>query len=60
MLRQDQPLDFLLSLIANGRNLDAHDAVAALDLYRRDAALWERVCEAAKQRGDAELMAIVD
>lgn len=60
MLRQDQPLDFLLSLITNGRNLDAHDAVAAMDLYRQDAALWERVREAAQQRGDAELRAIVD
>jgi hypothetical protein len=59
MLRQDQPLDFLLSLIANGRSLDAHDAVAALDLYRQDATLWGRVREAAQQRGDAELTAIV-
>jgi HEAT repeat protein len=60
MLRQDQPLDFLISLIAKGRNLDAHDAVAALDLYRQDALLWRRVREAAQQRGDAELMAIVE
>jgi hypothetical protein len=53
MLRQNEPLDFLLSLVAEGKSADAQDAVAALSLYQSDIALWQRVIEAAETRGAA-------
>ncbi|NET38821.1 MAG: HEAT repeat domain-containing protein [Cyanothece sp. SIO1E1] len=56
MLRQDATFQFLVSLIATGRNLDAKDAIAALSIYRHDPGLWQRVHAAAEKRGDAELL----
>ncbi len=56
MLRQDEPLDFLLSLITDGRIPDAKEAIAALSIYRQDQDLWQRVSEAIGQRGDASLL----
>ncbi|MGV0025898.1 hypothetical protein [Phormidesmis priestleyi] len=55
MLRQDDPLNFLLSIVTTGRLQDARDAIAALSLYRQDQKLWQRVCQAIEQRGDASL-----
>ncbi|KAM3095474.1 HEAT repeat domain-containing protein [Phormidesmis sp. 146-12] len=56
MLRQDEPLDFLLSLVTSRRIQDAKDAIAALSLYRQDQDLWQRVNEAINQREDASLL----
>lgn len=53
MLRQDEPLEFLLSLVAEGKSADARDAVAALSLYQSETALWQRVIQAAETRGPA-------
>ncbi|PSB26694.1 HEAT repeat domain-containing protein [Stenomitos frigidus] len=52
MLRQDEPLNFLLSLIAEGRSPDAKDAIAALSLYQKDEVLWQRVRQTTEQRPD--------
>jgi HEAT repeat protein len=43
MLRTEQAMDFLLSLIQDGSDADAKCAIAALELYQQDEALWERV-----------------
>jgi HEAT repeat protein len=56
MLRQDEPLEFLLSLVAEGKSADAKDAVAALSLYQSETALWQRVIQAAETRGPAAAM----
>ncbi|MBD2038611.1 hypothetical protein H6F76_27025 [Leptolyngbya sp. FACHB-321] len=50
MLRHDEPLDFLLAIVAQGRPQDATDAIAALSLYQQDAVLWQRVCQTMAQR----------
>jgi len=55
MLRRDQPLEFLLSLVAEGSGLDARDAIAALGLYRHDDALRERVVDMVRRRKDVDL-----
>ncbi|WP_414565750.1 MULTISPECIES: hypothetical protein [unclassified Anabaena] len=49
MLRQDKAIDFLISLVAQGKDLDAKDAIAALNIYREDGELWQRVNQASKQ-----------
>jgi hypothetical protein len=54
MLRQDEPLAFLLSLIAEGVTRDAKDAIAALSLYQKDEVLWQRVRQTTEQRPDSE------
>ena len=51
MLRQDPPLQFLLSLIEDGTDQAARDAIAALDLYRHDPQVWRQVQAIAKKRG---------
>lgn len=55
-LRQDQPIDFLLNLIATGTASHARDAVTALEVYRDDPILWQRVQAAAAQREDTALL----
>jgi hypothetical protein len=50
MLRQDQPIDFLISLVAQGKDIDAKDAISALDIYREDRELWQRIDQAEKKR----------
>ncbi|MGF1569093.1 MAG: HEAT repeat domain-containing protein [Nodosilinea sp.] len=52
MLRQDAPLDFLLELVAIGHRQDAQAALDALELYRQDERLWQRVEAALAQRPD--------
>ncbi|MBE9178920.1 HEAT repeat domain-containing protein [Oculatella sp. LEGE 06141] len=59
MLRQDAAVAFLLSLIETGTGLDARASVAALELYRQDDSLWQRVRAAATHREDASLMSLV-
>ena len=55
MLRRDQPLEFLLSLVAEGNGMDARDALAALGLYGHDEALRERVAAIVERRKDVDL-----
>ena len=50
MLRHNEPLDFLLALVADGVARDAKDAIAALSLYQEDEALWQRVRHTMEQR----------
>ena len=55
MLKHDQAIDFLLSLIADAPGPTARDAIKALGLYRHDDALRQRVCAVAKERVGADL-----
>jgi hypothetical protein len=50
-LRQDKALDFLLDLIAEGSLYDAKDAFKALSIYQQDEPLWQKISQAAAQRG---------
>nr|WP_322710887.1 HEAT repeat domain-containing protein [Nostoc sp. ChiSLP03a]MDZ8212029.1 hypothetical protein [Nostoc sp. ChiSLP03a] len=52
MLRQDKAIDFLISLVAQEKDIDAKDAIAALAIYREDCKLWQRVDQASKQRAN--------
>lgn len=52
MLRQDEAIEFLLSLIAEGSTPDGKNAIHALSVYRQDARLWQRVCETVEERGN--------
>ncbi|MBW4473136.1 MAG: hypothetical protein KME45_22570 [Stenomitos rutilans HA7619-LM2] len=54
MLRQDEPLDFLFSLVAKGTTQDAKDAIAALSLYQQEDVLWSRVRHTVEQRNDCK------
>ena len=54
MLRQNEPLDFLLSLIAAGPMKDARDAIVALSIYQKDEVLWQRVRHTTEQRHDSQ------
>ncbi|MCY7323878.1 MAG: hypothetical protein LH660_19280 [Phormidesmis sp. CAN_BIN36] len=55
LLRHDQAIDFLLSLIADGRLEDSKTALSALSIYRADTGLWQRVVEAVDLRDEAAL-----
>ena len=57
MLRRDQPLDFLRSLIAAAEGPTARDAIAALGMYRHDDAIRQRVQECVERRTDIDLRA---
>jgi HEAT repeat protein len=52
MLRHETAIDFLLSLVAEASAANAKDALNALDMYRRDRALWRRVRELVDKRED--------
>lgn len=56
MLRNDEALEFLLSLVIEGRESDAKDAIIALRIYQQDKTLWERILVAVKTRGDNRLL----
>ncbi|KOP26496.1 hypothetical protein AMR41_10330 [Hapalosiphon sp. MRB220] len=56
MLRNEQAFEFLMSLIAQGKHIDAKNAIAALSIYQNDLELWKRVCQVVEQRGDMKLM----
>jgi len=60
MLRHDQPLEFLLSLVAEATSRDAKDAISALSIYRQDERLWQRVREIIDSRGDIELIKAIN
>ncbi len=46
MLRQDNALDFLLTLVATGNQRDREGAIGALKMYQSDVILWQRVQQA--------------
>ncbi|WP_299416078.1 HEAT repeat domain-containing protein [Acaryochloris sp. IP29b_bin.148] len=50
MLRTDEALQFLLDLVAEGSEHTAQDAIKALEIYRQDYDLWQRVCEVQDHR----------
>jgi hypothetical protein len=49
----------LLSVIGEAPGHDARDAIAALGVFRDDAALWQRVIDTAAARDDVELGAAI-
>ncbi|MCU0568081.1 MAG: HEAT repeat domain-containing protein [Oculatellaceae cyanobacterium Prado106] len=49
MLRQDAAFDFLLDLVQSGKPMDRDGAIAALQIYQYDEALWQRVEQAMRQ-----------
>jgi hypothetical protein len=55
MLKHDEPIEFLLSLIATADGPTARQAITALALYRHDEALTARVAQAVAQRKDVKL-----
>ncbi len=54
-LPQDETIQFLMTLIAQGDRRDAADALEAISLYQADENLWQRVRDAVVQRADAAL-----
>ncbi|GAA6617764.1 hypothetical protein [Scytonema sp. NUACC26] len=56
MLRQDSALEFLLSLIQEGKSVDAKDAIASLSIYRENTELWQRVEQTVQTRGDDAIL----
>lgn len=59
-LRHDEALEFLLSLVAEGKISDAKDAIASLGIYRQDERLWQRVCQVVEERGNDSLVEAID
>ncbi|BDM82349.1 HEAT repeat domain-containing protein [Acaryochloris marina] len=50
MLRTDDAFQFLLGLVADGSDKTAQEAIQALEIYRQDYDLWQRVCEVRDNR----------
>jgi HEAT repeat protein len=59
MLRYEEAIDFLLSLVADASPGIAQDAIAALEMYQEDGQIWGRVQEIADSRDDIDLSATV-
>jgi hypothetical protein len=55
-LRQPEALEFLLSIIAEGKPQDAKDAVRAMGVYARDIQVWQRVRQTVENREDVSLL----
>lgn len=51
MLRTEAAFEFLLDRVANDSEGTAAAAIKALELYRQDQALWQRVCDVKSSRG---------
>jgi hypothetical protein len=56
MLRNEPAFEFLILLIAEGKHIDAKNAIAALSIYQNDLELWKRVRQVVEQRGDIRLL----
>jgi HEAT repeat protein len=56
MLRHDEALAFLIRLVAEGKLSEAKDAVDALELYRQDRNLWQRITGAIEKREDLGIL----
>lgn len=50
MLRTDKAFQFLLDLVAEENDSTAQEAIKALEIYRQDYDLWQRVCEVRDKR----------
>jgi HEAT repeat protein len=59
MLRYEEAIDFLLSLIANESQGIAQDAIEALEMYQEDVQIWGKVKEITESRDDIDLSAAV-
>jgi hypothetical protein len=59
LIRQDEAIAFLITLIREGAIADAKEAVSALSLYHQDQDLWQRVCDTARQREEPSLLALL-
>jgi hypothetical protein len=59
LIRQDDAISFLLTLIREGELSDAKDALMALSIYSQDLELWGRVRKSASERNDASLSALL-
>ncbi len=46
MLRQEEAIQYLLDMVRNEARVHAEAALAALQMYRRDEAIWQRVQQA--------------
>ena len=55
MLRHEAAIDFLVSLVTEASPANAKDAIKALDMYRRDRAIWQRVQTLIDKRKDLDL-----
>jgi HEAT repeat protein len=55
MLKEERAIEFLLSLVREASGPAARDAIAALAVYRHDAALVVRIRGAAEDRTDIDL-----
>jgi HEAT repeat protein len=55
MLRNQEPIDFLLSILADEPASTAQDALFALEMYRDDRSVWNRVETIAAKRMDIKL-----
>ncbi len=60
LIRNDEAVSFLLSLIQSGTLVDAKNSIAALSVYRENQALWQLVRERIEQRGEPSLLSMVD
>ena len=54
MLRTEEAIEFLLSIIADEPRGSAQDAVAALEMYRSEEKLWKRVVSLIDSRSDID------
>lgn len=50
MLRTDEAFQFLLALVADGSDQTAQEAIQALEIYRQDYDLWQRICQVRDNR----------
>ncbi len=57
MLRHDEAIGFLVTLVCDAAGPDARDAIAALATYRHDEGLCARVRAAVESRADLDLRA---
>lgn len=55
MLRSQGSIDYLLNLIRTGPQRVAQKAIQALQIYRQDQGLWQRVDQAQKHRVNASI-----
>jgi len=55
MLRDEEAIEFLLTVLAEESQSTAEDALFALEMYRDDRAIWNRVEKIAATRNDIKL-----
>ncbi len=60
ILRQPEAIQFLLTLIAEGKPEDAKEATEAMGIHIQDQILWQRVCQAVQERQDAALKGLLE